>query len=337
MLYITTRDNHDAHTAYKTLLSDTAQDGGLYIPFQMPVFSQEELLNLKSMPFSGIVADITNRFFSAGLTAWSVECAIGRNSVKLKELGQKIVIFEPWHNPDRTYTYFENSLYSLLTNGKPEAKSTPTGWAKIAIRIAYLFGTYGQLLSEGELRFDESFHVSVQAGDHIDVIAVWYAREMGLPISMTLYGDLRESGIWDLVCRGVLNTNGLDALLFHELERLTHAAWGAQECDRFLTACQQCVPYAIAEETAPLSGDLFCAVVGSNRIGNVINSVYRNNAYLIDADIALPFATVQDYRAKTGENRLTVLLGKNDPLLSAELITKATGLSLEEMTSMQKK
>lgn len=337
MLYITTRDNYDAHTAYKTLLSDTAQDGGLYIPFQMPVFELDELLNLKSMSFAAIVADILNRFFSAGLTAWSVECAIGRNCTKVKHLGQKIVVLEPWHNPKRTYAYLEDSLYSLIGNEKREAHSTPTNWVKIAIRIAVLFGTYSQLLAECILRSDEMFHISVRTGECVDLAAIWYAREMGLPISMTLCGDSNESGIWNLVHGGELSTNDLNKAHAMGLERLTHAAWGRQECDKLLESCQKRVSYIVSEESRPLSNDIFCTVIGNDRICNVINSVFRNYSYLIDADIALPFAAVQDYRAKTGENRLTVLIGENDPLLSADFIAGATGLPVEEIASAQKK
>ena len=41
MLYVTTRNKTDAHTAHKTLTSDRGADGGLYVPFQIPVISKE--------------------------------------------------------------------------------------------------------------------------------------------------------------------------------------------------------------------------------------------------------------------------------------------------------
>lgn len=337
MLYVTTRDNYDAHTAYKTLLGDTAQDGGLYIPFQMPVFEQEALLALKSMSFAAIVADVLNRFFSAGLTAWSVECAIGRNCMKLKSLGQKIFILETWHNPNRTYAYVESSLFSLIGEGKQGISFKPTNWVKIAIRIAVLFGVYGQLLAEGFLHVDELFHVSVKTNDCSDPVAVWYAREMGLPISMTLCGDVTESGLWDLVYRGELSASGLGTSLVIGLERLIHAAWGPETCDLWLQSCRNGKSFMTSDEITPLSNDIFSTVVGNERIPSVVNSIFRNNGYLVDSAVALPFAAVQDYRAKTGENRLTVMISEDDPLLSADLLVDATGLTLEELTSAQKK
>ena len=40
MLYITTRNNYDAFTAYRTLGEGRGPDGGLFVPFQMPHFDR---------------------------------------------------------------------------------------------------------------------------------------------------------------------------------------------------------------------------------------------------------------------------------------------------------
>lgn len=336
MLYITTRDNHDVHTAYKTLLSHTAADGGAYIPFQMPVFDQGKLHSMKHRTFGDITAEILNLFFSAGLTGWSVECAVGRNCIKTQPLGQKVMVSELWHNPGRTFDYFEKSLFSLV-GGKNKVHSIPTDWFRIAVRICVLFGIYGQLLSDAYLHYDEKFHISVRTDDCSHIAAIWYAREMGLPVSMILCADTAESGIWDYVYHGELNTGTLHTQSTTGLERLTYAAWGAGECRRMVDAFANKSLFTVAEDFAPLSKDLSCSVIGFDRISNVVNSVYRNYEYLIDNATALPFAAVQDYRSKTGENRLTVIFGENDPALSADYISGATGLTLEDIASLQKK
>ena len=43
MLYVTTRDDKDAYTAHRTLHSDFAPDGGQFVPFKLPVFTEEEI------------------------------------------------------------------------------------------------------------------------------------------------------------------------------------------------------------------------------------------------------------------------------------------------------
>ena len=61
MLYLTTRDKFDTHTAYRALREDRAPNGGFYLPFRMPVFSAEELAQLKNKSF-GQSYKITYKF-----------------------------------------------------------------------------------------------------------------------------------------------------------------------------------------------------------------------------------------------------------------------------------
>ena len=63
MLYVTTRNKNDAHTAHKTLISDRASDGGFYVPFRMPVYSHEEILSFKDKNFGQCVSEILNLYF----------------------------------------------------------------------------------------------------------------------------------------------------------------------------------------------------------------------------------------------------------------------------------
>ena len=49
MLYVTTRNNRDAYTAQRVLRENRGPDGGLYVPFREPVFSREEIDELRRM------------------------------------------------------------------------------------------------------------------------------------------------------------------------------------------------------------------------------------------------------------------------------------------------
>jgi threonine synthase len=67
--------------------------------------------------------------------------------------------------------------------------------------------------------------------------------------------------------------------------------------------------YTPAEENLTKINEGLCAsVVGSARVNSVINSVYRTNDYRIDPVTALVYGALQDFRARTGENRMTILL-----------------------------
>ena len=79
MLYATTRSKTDTYTAHRTLFEDRAPDGGFFVPFRMP---NVDIQSLKENSFSEAVAEILNVFFSTGITAWDVDCCIGKSAAK---------------------------------------------------------------------------------------------------------------------------------------------------------------------------------------------------------------------------------------------------------------
>ena len=328
MLYITTKDQKDAHTAHKTLMSDCATDGGLYIPMRLPAYTAEEILKLKERSFSDVVAQILNYFFSARLTAWDVDFAIGRNPLKTVSLGRKIVISELWHNPDAAYKGLEKNLFRRLSQNGGIA-AVPTDWARIAIRIAVLFGVYGELRRNGIVIANQKFDLAVDIGEYFVPVAAVYAKEMGLPIGKILCCCSSENGVvWDLIHRNDMSTATLTPQLRLGLERLLYVLYGEGELHRFTEACDKKRIYSVEEENQEkLTELLFCVVVGHERLDSVVNSVYRTDNYLIDMNTALPFGAIQDYRSKAGETTVTLLFSERDPAASAQAIMKATGMN----------
>ena len=76
-----------------------------------------------------------------------------------------------------------------------------------------------------------------------------------------------------------------------------------------------------------LSQGLFVAVVGQQRVKDIIGSIYRTNTYLLDPYTAISYGALQDFRAKTGENRVTLMLTEENPVRYSDLLADATGLS----------
>lgn len=308
MLYITTRENRDAYTAARTLAMYTAADGGYFVPFRIPVFSQVQLSELGQKSFGENVADILNVFFPAHLSGWDVDFAIGRNPVKLVTMNHRLVIAELWNNPQRSFAYAEKKLNACLTHQK-----TPqlTDWAAVAIRIAVLFGLFGELMQAEALSEDQMIDVAVPAKDFSVPMACWYAREMGLPIGTIICGCDEESGFWDLVCRGEYNSAVMRQMP-NGLERLIQGTLGCREVNRFLSCNAGRKLYALTEESHDaIRKGLFAAVIGKARIDSVISSLAKSSSYVMEPNTALSYGALQDYRAGNSESRMTLLLSDN--------------------------
>lgn len=331
MLYITTREKYDAYTAARTLAGDRAPDGGWYLPFRMPYFDDEGITALHKSTVSQCVARMLNLFFSTKLTAWDIETCIGRNPVKVRGLGQKLLLSEFWRNLEGSYDKLETALASRI---HADGSTRITSWLKIAIRISLLFGTYGELRRQDLLGEDGVLDIAVPADDMNLTMAVWYCREMGLPVGNIVCSCSKNSTLWDLLHTGECRAENAPK----ELERLIFGTLGIGEVQKFLSAVSEGGVYRLLPVDAEkLRNGIFAAVVSEDRMSSVINSVHRTNACILEPDTALAFGGIMDFRAKTGECRATLLLADHSPADYAATVSEALKITPSQLNMLLEK
>lgn len=328
MLYITTRDNKDAYTAYRTLGENRAPDEGTFLPMHMPKLSQADIEALRDKSFSQTVADILNLFYNARLDGWDVDFCIGRYSTKLVPMSHRIMVAEAWHNPDYDFTRIVRNLSSRI-RGNQDNGTEPTNWAWISIRISFMFALFGELSRMGLTDADHPLDVAMPSGDFAGPMAVWYAREMGLPIGNIICSCDVDDPAWELLHHGEMNTNG-SIPVPPDLERLIYSTMGLEETKRYLDIIAQKKSYSPPKDQfETMRAGLFPAVISWNRRGNIINNVYRTSTYILDPGSAMSYGGLQDYRATAGEARPALILTERSPFLSAETVARAMDISVD--------
>lgn len=336
MLYVSTRNRTDSFTAYRALQEERAPDGGLFVPHRLPVLA-DEMQGMMRESFGENVAKILNHFFSAGLTGWDVDFIIGRHPLRFVMMNHRLAVAELWRNHASDYAFFEASLYQKLSGS---ALKKPTDWAKIAIRIAVLFGVFSELFRQGI----ESADIAVPTGDFSVPMAAWYARKMGLPVGRIICGCNENGAAWDLIHRGEFSTGAsavkteypeLDHSPPVSIERLIFSVLGLKEAQRYVSVCDRRGAYQLNDEDlSALSDSLTAAVVSSVRTQSVIKSIYRTSGYIMDGYTAVAYGSLQDYRSRTGESRVTVLLSDKSPLHSVGQLSKILELSGDEIKKL---
>ena len=329
MLYVTTRDNKDAFTAHRALSTNTAADGGLYVPFRFPVYTEDEIAEMTQKSFGQIVAEVLNQFYASRLSGWDVELAVGKNACNVALMNHRIAVAELWRNPAGKFTYLVDSLYSAIY-GATEQK--PTTWFVVSVRIAVLFGLYAILVQQNAISVGQCIDIAVPVDDFSAPAAGFYARKMGLPIGVIVCTGDENCAVWDLLHRGTFSTSGVDKGLLLGIERLVFSGLGIEEAEKYRAAVEKGRSYSVSEELLQiLSEGYFCAVAGANRSSNTINSVYRSNQYIMDPGAAVCYGGLQDYRARTGESSLSLIMSENTPMDATKEILAATGLTYEKM------
>lgn len=340
MLYVTTRTKNDAFTAARAMNLDRGADGGLFIPFHLTAFSRQEITALAEKSFGQNVADILNLFFATKLTGWDVDMAIGRTPVRHSSMNYRIIVSELWHNLDHRFSRIVNTLAQMI---HPDGQiiGPPSNWVQTAVRIAVLFGIFGELQKSGQVRADTPVDIAVNTGSLAAPMAAWYGRKMGLPIGTIVCGCNENSALWELLHRGQMDTGVVavqtntpddDYAIPPDLERLICEACGQEEAGSFFWSCTEGGTYAPTEQSRnALRQGMFAAVVSQDRVESIIPSVYRTSEYILDPYSALAYGALSDYRARYGSSRTVLLLCEKSPISCSETVCQAMGMSVSQL------
>ncbi len=338
MLYATTRNINDVHTAYKVIHTDCAGDGGLFIPLRFPQWDQKRVLTMLDGSFGQNVAAVLNDFFGCGLTGWDIEFALGRAPLVMKPI-HKIVIAEAWHNTHWDFDHAVQVISDILR--KEDVGKRPTNWVRVSVAIAFLFATYAEYLRPEPGRIHKPVDLAVSAGDFCVTAAAWYARTMGLSIGNIICCCNVNGGVWELLHKGSYCATSLsvrtaasrlDVAAPRDLERVIHLALGKEETAKYLVCLQEGTAYKpSAEALAILREGLKTYVVSDSRIRTLIPGVYHTTGYIFAPCGAVAYGGLTDYRAKTGESRLAILFAQRSPIGSRDMICKSLGISAKDL------
>lgn len=334
MLYVTTRNSRDAYTAHRALCELRGPNGGLYVPFRRPALTQAEVEEILAMPFSQCVAQIINLLFNTRLQPWDLDFSVGRNPVRLKPVGHRITVGECWHNPEGDIGYVVRKIADRIRVRGTEKDLGD--WPQIGVRMALLFGMFGQLqLSNGDA-LKKPVDISVVSGDFIAPMAAWYAKLFGLPVGNIVCCCNENSAVWELFHNGELRCGNIavktnlpdaDVVVPVSLERLIHGCGGYGETARYVDILRRGGIYRPNDVMLNrIRAGMDISVVGSKRTQEAIVNVYRSMGYLMGPYTAMQYAGLQDYRSRTGQTGVSLILAERSPACDAAALAEAVGI-----------
>ena len=323
MQYATTRSNEKTYNWLHALSDNRGEDGGFFIPAEMPRFTRQQIEGLALKNPNQALAEILNLLFDCELTRWDVDFAVGRYPVRLSTIVRRIAIAEGWHNVDWEFSRTVRDL-SALVRGSQNTDLPVGGWFEIAVRIGVLFGLFGEMMRDGIVQPGKAVDVAVCSGDLRAYMAARYARSWGLPIGNIILCCNENNNLWSLIRQGELRfglpvkdtaTPDCDRELPEELERLLHICGGREEVARFLEAREQGRAYFPEPETlAELQKNTYVSVVGQSRMEATIPTIHKNQGYVFGPYSALCYAGLTDYRSATGNSGYALIISDRGAL-----------------------
>lgn len=179
---------------------------------------------------------------------------------------------------------------------------------RLVPQIVYYVWSYGQMLKQGEISVGDKINVVVPTGNFGNILAAYYAKNMGLPIE-TLYCasnenkvlfDFFETGKYDRKREFILTSSpSMDILISSNLERLIYRIAG-NDAEKTATLMKRLADQGEYEITPEMREALSCFVGGyatEEETFHRIRHVYEKTGYIMDTHTAVA-AHVYDTKAK---------------------------------------
>lgn len=339
MLYTSTRNKYDTCTAQRTLCQNRTDDGGLFVPAQLPQCSPQEILALMELSPNDVIAKVLNMLFGTTIAGRDVEFLVGKEILRMREINYRITVAELWRNPEGDFAKTVRTLTEYLSADKTIKE--PTMWAKVAVNIAMIFAMFTQLPYQTEADLKKKQDVVVLGEDFITPMAAWYARKMGLPIGAIICSCNENGSVWDLLQRGQMkmdvpviktNTPKCDIAMPEGFEWLLCETLGTEAAVGFAAACERGGVYEINPTGYPIvKQGMYAYVIGEKRLLDIIPNIYSATGYVLCPYSALTYSGLMDYRTMSGENGPALMISKWSPLHCKDVVAQAMGISVADL------
>lgn len=338
MLYVTTRNDRDAFTPLYAMTHDCSPDGGQFLPMQVPQFGEEALREIAARSFNENVAQILSLLFRRSLSGWDLDLNIGKNPLQLQMLNSHTLMAQLRFNPEWSFEELTRRIFRLL---EKDAQMEPAGWFTMSVRIAMLFGIFGELMARELVSAEHPMDVSVPSFDFQYPMALWYVKQWGLPVGNIIICCNENNAPWSLLHQGEMRTDtpiretltaACDQAVPAGLERLIAAKLNGEELQRYVRTVDQRRPFALGpEQLEQLRSGFWVSVVSQRRMRFMLPNLCPTDAQILDPYTVMSYAGLVDHRSQSGETGLALIISEEEPIHGADILSSVLGVSEEEI------
>ena len=126
----------------------------------------------------------------------------------------------------------------LAANGMMFSSANSINWGRLAPQIVYYVSAYAEMAKRGDIQFGETVNVVVPTGNFGNILAAYYAKNMGVPIGKLICASNINKVLTDFIETGVYDRNrdfyatvspSMDILISSNLERLLYILTGGDD------------------------------------------------------------------------------------------------------------
>ena len=201
------------------------------------------------------------------------------------------------------------------------------------------------MVADGTIAAGDQINVTVPTGNFGNILAAYYAKQMGLPIDRLICASNENKVLYDFFGSGTYDRNrefhltsspSMDILISSNLERLIYRIAG-EDSDKnaaFMKSLSETGKYEITDEMRAGLSDFYGNFAGEDVTAAEIARVYNECGYVLDPHTAVASAVYQKYLSDTHDEKPAVIASTASPYKFTRSVMKALGKDRPEVADI---
>ena len=205
---------------------------------------------------------------------------------------------------------------------------------RLVPQIVYYVYAYSRLLANDKIKENEPINVVVPTGNFGNILAAFYAKNMGIPIAKLICASNENKVLFDFFRTGVYDRNrefvltnspSMDILISSNLERLIYRIAGedAKANAALMRDLTSEGRYEITPQMREALQDFYGNYTSEEETAQVIHDLYEKTGYVIDTHTAVASGVYAKYKEETKDETPTVIASTASPFKFAKSVMSA--------------
>ena len=218
----------------------------------------------------------------------------------------------------------KNMAEELSNAGYQFSSANSINIGRLVPQIVYYVYAYATLYKNGEIKAGEKINVTVPTGNFGNILAAFYAKNMGLPIEKLICASNENKVLYDFFSTGSYDRNrdfilttspSMDILISSNLERLIYRIAGedADKTREMMNELSKDGKYEITAEMRAQLKDFYGNYATEEETAKIIKKLYEDTGYVIDTHTAVAACVYEKYKTATKDDTKTVIASTASP------------------------
>ena len=230
----------------------------------------------------------------------------------------------------------------LLAHHTQFSSANSMNVGRLVPQVVYYVYAYAQLVKAGHIQNGDKVNFTVPTGNFGNILAAFYAKNMGLPINKFICASNENKVLYDFFTTGeydrnrefVLTTSpSMDILISSNLERLIYRIAGnnAAKNAELMASLKSEGKYKITDDMKAQLADFYGNYATEAEDAATIKKIYEDCGYVIDTHTSVAATVYDKYRKETGDTTKTVIASTASPYKFTRSVMNAIDSKYDSM------